>query len=360
MPQNLKNLSNSAPTREEKLKQEIKELQHQLDAALQSRILDENYEAFVTKALRANVKIPSWTKYTRDTKKHTVMPVANFSDWHLDEVVRPEEIQNKNGYNRRIAERRLKFYFENVCKVAHSYVSGFNYPGIVVNMLGDNFSGFIHEELRRTNADTIMGSLLYWIGPVTAGLEMLADAFGRVWVTGVVGNHGRYDKKPVAKMRAQENFDWLFMHMIKTVLAQKGETRIEWLISNGQKLQFSILDTRIITSHGDECKGGSGIAGMLSPQLIAFSRMKKTYEFDQWWFGHWHNLAAYRGMRCNGTGKGFDEFASLMNFDYQPPLQDFFLVAPRVGVTASWPIHCQLPDEPWAKKKKMHVPFEAV
>jgi hypothetical protein len=131
-------------------------------------------------------------------------------------------------------------------------------------------------------------------------LEKFADEFGQVWVTGVVGNHGRHDKKPLAKMRAKENFDWLFMHMIRTVLEQKGEKRIQWFIANGQKQRFNIFDQRIITSHGDECKGGSGIAGMLSPQLIAYSRMKKTYDFDQWWIGHWHHLSAYRGIRVNG------------------------------------------------------------
>ena len=505
-----------------KLQAENKELHHQLDAALRSRILDESYEDFITKALKVSAKIvqPKWTLTPANSKKHTVMPVANFSDAHLDEVVRPEEIQMKNGYNRQIALKRLQFYTNNVCMVARDFIKGFEYPGITVNMLGDNFSGFIHDELRRTNADTLMGSMLFWVGPVVTMLETFAKEFGQVWVTGVVGNHGRHDKKPVMKMRAHENFDWLFMHMVRTVLEQKGEKRIQFEISNGQKLRFNIFDTRVITSHGDECKGGSGIAGMLSPQLIAFARMKKTYEFDQWWIGHWHHLSAYRGIRVNGcfppeqevlladgtrksistvesgelvttrtgvhkvkhvlpqqfdghlvnlkcgtdmhqlrctpnheiyafkaqeTGalptangqavagafcpsprwipaeylsvgdyiqmsatqrhthrddvewntltvdgrrymrithawreeyhgnvfdleidtdhsysvggftvhnsmKGYDEYASVMNFDFQVPLQDFFLIAPGHGTVASWPIHCMCPDEPWAEK----------
>jgi len=348
-----------APTAETKLRQENAELRAQLETALRARVLDEDYESFVTTALRAKVRRqPDWT-LRAGTAWHTVMPVANFSDWHLDEVVRPEEIQQRNGYNRDIAERRLKFYFTNLVKVAHHYVKGFNYPGLVMNFLGDNFSGFIHEELRRTNGSTMMESLLHWLGPVADGLQLLAGSFGRVWVTGVVGNHGRYDKKPIAKMRAHENFDWLFMQLLKKVLAERGEKRVEFLISNGQKLRFSIFDTRVITSHGDECKGGSGIAGMLSPQLIAFSRMKKTFEFDQWWIGHWHQLGAYRGIRVNGSGKGYDEYAAINNFDFQVPMQDFFLVAPRVGIITSWPIHCQLPDEPWSKPTGKHAPFAA-
>jgi hypothetical protein len=347
---------------EHALVRENRELHRKLREALQARVLDKDYERFVTAALNAPFRQPRWTLATRETasRKHLVVPVTNFSDWHLDEEVRPEEVQHKNGYNRAIAEKRLKLYFANVCKVAHTYVHGFEYPGIVFNMLGDNFSGFIHDELRRTNMATMLASLLHWIGPVSAGLKMLADAFGQVWVTGVVGNHGRYDKKPIAKMRAQENFDWLFMHLLKLMLEREGETRIIFTIATGQKMQFSIFDTRAIISHGDECKGGSGIAGMLSPQLIAFSRMKKTYEFDQWWIGHWHQLGAYRGIRVNGSGKGYDEYAFISNFDFQPPLQDFFLIAPRVGTIASWPIHCQCSEEPWAKARiASSAPFQA-
>jgi len=347
------------PAEEHRLRRENRELREQLGDALEARVLDTSYEQFVSCAMRALPLPPKWAIRPEPAgRSHTVIPVTNFSDWHLDENVRPEEIQFKNAYNRKIAEARLKVYFDGLCRVATNYVKGFKYPGIIVNFLGDNFSGFIHDELRRTNAATMMESLLYWIDPVCAGLRQLADHFGQVWVTGVVGNHGRHDKKPVAKMRAQENFDWLFMHLLKLALERAGEKRITWTISEGHKLQFSVYDLRVITSHGDECRGGSGIAGMLSPQLIAFARMKKTYQFDQWWIGHWHQLGAYRGIRVNGAGKGYDEYASINNFDFQPPMQDFFLVAPQRGVIASWPIFCQADNEPWTAKKLSPVkPF---
>ena len=360
MPKRLAESAAYPPTAEAKLRRENAELRHQLNSALGARVLDEDYERFILKAMQRKVRQPGWTMAVPGQKRHFVVPVTNFSDWHLDEKVNPEEVQNLNGYDRSIALHRLKFYTQNVCKVAHTYVHGFHYPGLVVNFLGDNFSGFIHEELRRTNEGSMMESLIYWLGPVSEMLETFAREFGRVWITGVVGNHGRYDKKPLAKMRAHENFDWLFMQLLRAFLEKKLPTAaIQWQISNGQKLRFNIFDQRIITTHGDECKGGSGIAGMLSPQLIAFSRMKKTYEFDQWWCGHWHHLASYRGIRVNGTGKGYDEYAALFNFDFQPPMQDFFLIAPRAGVIASWPIHCQLPDEPWVKHPPAAAAFSS-
>ena len=49
----------------------------------------------------------------------------------------------------------------------------------------------------------------------------------------------------------------------------------------------------------------------------------------------------------SGTGKGYDEFASIRNFDFQEPQQDFFLVAPERGVIASWPIFVEEKQKPF-------------
>lgn len=348
---------------EHRLKQENTALRRELQDAVAARVLDENFEQFVRRYLERKVTVPAWTRPPARERRHEVIPVACFSDWHLDEVVRPEEIQHKNGYNRQVAEVRLELYFQNLIKVLTRYLSpGFRFPGLVFPMLGDNFSGFIHEELKQTNADVIFGSLLHWLPRMAAGLRLLADVFGQVWVPVVVGNHGRNTRKPIMKMRARDNLDWLFAHLLRRELENAGETRVQFCISDGQKLQFSVYHTRFLASHGDEAKGGSGIAGMLSPQLIAMSRMKKTYDFDLWLLGHWHYQAAYRSIRVNGSGKGYDEYAAISNFDFQVPLQDCFLVAPRqaghLGVIADWPIMCQSPDEPWVRDRAPAQPFQ--
>jgi hypothetical protein len=224
----------------------------------------------------------------------------------------------------------------------------------VVTVLGDMFSGNIHEELRQTNADVLLSSLLHWIGPTAAGLRLLADEFGQVWANGwMAGNHGRMTHKPIAKNRVRDNVDWLFAQLVKRELEQSGEKRVHFTIAESHKHLFQVYNTRFMATHGDEARGGSGIAGMLSPQLIAMSRMKKMYDFDVWLLGHWHYQADYRGLRVVGSGKGYDEYALISNFDYQEPKQDFFLLDPRRGVCANWPIF--LEDAPELKSGKEFV-----
>jgi hypothetical protein len=347
---------------EHRLKKENRDLREQLKEALEERVLDENYQDFISRVTRQEIKVPDWTVSPRAKgAAHDVIPTLVVSDWHLDEVVRPEECQWKNGYNREIAERRLKNLFVNTIKVANEYIKGFTYPGICMPMIGDMLNGHIHQELKETNVDTTIGSLVYWIGPMAAGIKMLADAFGKVWIPLVVGNHGRNSIKPISKMRARDNFDFLFGQILTQQFA--GDKRVSFAISDGHKYMYELYGVRFIVSHGDECRGGSGIAGMLSPLLIAQARMKKTYDFDYWLIGHWHHRAAFRGIRVNGAGKGFDEYAFINNFDFQPPQQDFFLTDARRGVVGEWPIFVQSKDESWVKKEptpiKQKVAFQA-
>lgn len=347
------------PVAEHRLKRENAELRRKLDEALTAREDSQTTEAFIREVLARPLTVPAWVQAPPSRSKRPVMPVAPFSDWHLDEVVEAKQVNGRNAFNREIAERRLKRYFDQVGIICRDYVQGFEYPGIVFPMLGDIFSGHIHEELRETNEDTTPGSLVHWLGPVAAGLEQLAAQFGRVFVTAVVGNHGRNTRKPVAKLRVRDNFDWFFAQMLAKHFAK--DKRFTFVIGESHKQIVDVFGLRILFSHGDECKGGSGIAGMLSPQLIAFSRMKKQLDFDLWCLGHWHHRSAYRGIRVNGSGKGFDEYAAVMNFDFQTPQQDLFFVAPGRGVIAEWPVFCHCDDEPWvpAARRSAPAPFTA-
>lgn len=67
-------------------------------------------------------------------------------------------------------------------------------------------------------------------------------------------------------------------------------------------------------------------------------------------YGHWHSLVlGVRGLLGNGSLKGYDEYAFVSNFDYEPPQQALWLVQPRVGVTGRWPIHVLGDDEDYSK-----------
>jgi hypothetical protein len=215
---------------------------------------------------------------------------------------------------------------------------------------GDIFSGIIHEELVETNAATIFDSLLYWCEPIAAGIRLLRDAFGRVFLPCVVGNHGRRQRKPHAKNRAQDNFDYFFYHLLRKTLPDKT---IEFKISDSADQSYTVFNTRYLLTHGDQFRGGSGIAGMLSPLLIGDARKRERENavqrpYDYLVMGHWHQLAFLRGLIVNGSLKGYDEYAFVSNFRFEPPRQAFWITDAHHGVTITAPIHVAAEDEQYS------------
>lgn len=317
------------------LKDENRELAEELE---QSKI----YRELFSKLEDYSVEPPDWLRKERKGNQKLSMPSAILSDLHLDEVVFPEQIGYVNAYNREIALERLRLFFENVVELSSDYITGLRYEGFVLNMLGDTFSGFIHEELARTNADTMFGSLLFWIDPVMAGLKMLADAFGKVYVPFVPGNHGRMSRKPQSKNRAADNLDSLFGKLLQKF---NTDPRIIIHVSESADYYYQIYKTRFGATHGDQFRGGSGIAGLMSPLMLGDHRKRSRQQavqqpYDVLLMGHWHQLLFLGKMIINGSLKGYDEYAFTSNFAFEPPQQAFFVTDPDYGVTITAPVHC--------------------
>lgn len=284
---------------------------------------------------------PGWLAPKRRSKKHRATASLLLSDLHLDEVVDPAQVEFANKYDRRIAELRLKRVFERTIIVARDYVAGVEWDGVVCWLGGDIFSGNIHEELKETNEATILESLDHWLPRLADGIDMLAGEFGKVHVPVVPGNHGRMTRKPIAKNRAQDNFDWY----VGKALARefKSDDRVTFQVSDAPDTDVAIYDTQFLFTHGDQFRGGSGIAGMLSPLMLGKHRktsrnMQLGRPFDWMVMGHWHQYASVQGLIINGSLKGYDEYAFVSNFGYEDPRQAFWVTTPEHGITISAPI----------------------
>ena len=287
---------------------------------------------------------PAWTRKPPKVGKKHGTPWLLLSDLHLDEVVQPAEIGHANAYNRKIAEQRLRRTFEGAAELPRRYWSGIEYDGIVVAMLGDIYSGDIHDELAQTNEDTILGSVLHWAEHLAAGIALLADEFGKVHVPVVVGNHGRRSRKPRAKFRARDNFDWFTGHLLARQFAH--DPRVTFAVSEAADCIVQSYTTRVMCTHGDQASGGAGIGGIWPPIMRLDARKRQRQAavnapYDQMVIGHWHSLTYGRDWVVNGSTKGLDEYAFQGNFGFEPPAQGMFLITPEHGRTWTAPIFCQ-------------------
>lgn len=288
---------------------------------------------------------PKWLKSPpKKNKQHHAIPCLLLSDLHLDEVVFPEQLMGMNAYNREIARLRLQETATNFVKVARDYWTGLTYDGVIVFLAGDIFSGDIHEELKETNEDTILGSLDYWIDPLADALRLFADEFGKVHVPVVVGNHGRMTRRPRAKFRARGNFDWLIGRALQR--AFRNDDRVTFDVSESADCLVDVYDKKIMATHGDQASGGSGIGGIWPPLMRLDARKRQRQEavqqgYDLLVMGHWHTLTYGPSFIVNGSLKGFDEYAFTENFGFEQPQQAAWLMVPEHGKTWTAPIFCQ-------------------
>lgn len=287
---------------------------------------------------------PKWLTPARrkKTARHATVGLM-LSDLHLDEVVRAAEMNDVNAYDRRIAELRLAKVIDTTVMLVGEIFPTLTIDGAVVLWAGDVFSGIIHQELRETNDAPLLDSIRHWEPIIAGAFTRLADAFGKVHVPVVCGNHGRLSIKPVAKGRARDNVEWLLAHMLAKTLA--GDRRITFDIPESADMLVQVYDSVVRLEHGDGFKGGSGIAGAMSPLLLGVHRatrqaMAEGRPFDVMAVGHWHQyiVAPSKGLVVNGSLKGYDEYARRMKFEPEPAQQAFWLWTPEHGISFSAPI----------------------
>lgn len=292
----------------------------------------------------AKLRPPFWLTPKAPTRGHRATVNLLITDTHFDEVVRPEEVDGLNAYNREIGELRLRATFDGTIKLARHYLSGVTYDGVCLMLGGDIFSGLIHEELKESNETEIMASVVHWIEPLEAGINLLAAEFGKVHVVGVPGNHGRNTRKPRFKGRATDNFDWLLYKLIERDYAKREDVTVQ--VGNAMDAQVQVYGTRYLLTHGDQFRGGSGISGAMAPLLLGAHRKTRRataagQPYDVMVMGHWHQecLLPSQGLMVGPCLKGYDEFAYGCNFPPSPPAQALWITTPEHGVTWKTPVY---------------------
>ncbi len=313
--------------------------------------------AFIGKAieLAKTSTPPVWKRKKKaSTNKHPTYAVAMLSDVHGDETVFPEQVDFMNGVDRGISFARLQNFFNNTLEIADRWLGdNIEYDGITVTLGGDMVTGYIHDELRETNAAPIFDTVFDYGRRIVAGLILLSEYFPVVRVPCVVGNHGRLDKKPRHKNAVHDSYDWaMYQFMQEMVKAHGLQDRIQFIISDSPDQRFTIYDTSFLLTHGDQFRGGNGISGIYTA-LMKGDHDKRRREsrvgraYDWLLLAHFHQLIFGTRFIVNGALIGYNEYAAAKNYDFEEPQQAFFLVDQNHGLTGRWPIHVKSDTEPW-------------
>lgn len=328
------------------LKSQIKRLQSDLRDAQQERVDHAMIKHKIIGLTREvnDVVPPAWMKSRERSHSQPGVPTLLVSDLHWGEVVDGRQINGANQYNLDIAHSRIRHLAERSVHLCEIISPKMEYPGLVLPLGGDMFSGNIHDELTATNELNSMPCVLDLYGTLVWMIKFFLEYFPSVFVPCVTGNHGRDTKKIWSKDRHHTSFDWLLYCLLAKHFEQ--DKRVTFLIPDGPDAYYKIYSHVYLLSHGDQFRGGDGVIGVLGP-IIRGDHKKRSRNmqinmgYDTMLCGHFHQYVQLQRLIVNGSLKGYDEYAYANNFPYEPAQQALWLTHPKYRITYRMPVQVQ-------------------
>lgn len=319
-----------------KLKREITEL-----ARRQKALLEELEEARERQALLDFVRlVPTIRTPARragvDRTQRPATPVAVVSDLHVEEPVKPEKVDFKNEYNLEIAELCIQRIAEAVCWFADD--KRFDMRSCVVAIIGDTYSGVIHEDLLESVQLLPMQVICWLLERLERMLRFIAanTKFERIVVPCADGNHGRNTPRMRIQTRTENSLEWLMYTQLAARL--KDEPRIEFQIADGIYTHLQVHNTHIGFTHGDTFGGGGGLGGPVPGIRRKLAVDRQHRRIDHVVMGHFHSRQDYGDVVMNGSGIGVAPYGVANHFSPEQRQQTWFLVDAEHGKGLCAPI----------------------
>lgn len=329
--------------------QEIQEFKEKNRSLKDKRITDQALKTLIEKndkleaELNASLEMknainPQVFDYKVSDSKSEATAVVLASDFHLEETVRPETVNNLNKFDLKIAEARVKEFFQNTLKLVEKEQFSTRIDTLVLALLGDFISGNIHEELLENCSLRPIDASIFAENLLISGIEyLLANSELNLVIPCHVGNHTRITKKvhiSTEKGNSLETF--MYYHMMNHF---KGNARVKFLISDSYLSYVTIYNYTICFQHGHAIKYGGGVGGITIPARKAVSQWQKLRNADLYCFGHFHTFFDGGNFICNGSLIGYNTFAVFIKGDFETPRQAFFLIDKKRGCkTVTTPI----------------------
>lgn len=263
------------------------------------------------------------------------------SDWHVEETVEPGTVEAVNQYDLAIAKARIERFFQNGLKLVEMCRSRSNIDTLVLAVLGDLITGYIHEELVEGNQLSPTEASYYAYEQLTAGLDLLVEhgGFRRIIVPCCWGNHGRTTERPRIATAAQNSYEWLLYRFL--LAKYQDHPVVSMKLPEGYHNYLEVYGQLIRFHHGDGIRYSGGVGGLhipLNKAIAQWNKFKRAY-LDV--LGHWHSRKSSSDYITNGSIIGFNAYSIRIKADFEPPCQSFFLMHPQRGKTVEAPIHVE-------------------
>lgn len=275
----------------------------------------------------------SSTKTSKENKDTTA--ILLLSDIHPDETVVSSSVLGLNEYNPEIARQRLEAYFINAVKLISHHQRSYVINDVVLGLIGDLISGYIHEELQQTNSMSPLEAVHFIKSIIMSGLSYFQENLDvqKIKVVCVAGNHGRTSKKIQHNNFTQMNYEYFLYKDLELMCQQLHYDKFEFIIPKCSMAIVEIYGKRYLFGHGHFFKYFSGIGGLYIPLLRWYTRIANLLNIERAFLGHWHTTVSIKEAVINGSVIGYTPFALDLGLPYEVPQQQMVLLNRLRGFT---------------------------
>ena len=267
---------------------EIRSLQQQLKKSEERRRLaEENLKHAEQQLAEANLRQEHLDLLNREPNVRSVSykktkptghasAIVVWNDWHVEELVDSKTVNGLNEYNLQLAEKRFLKSLEKTILLLESARTISKIDHLVLGLLGDHITGYIHEELVESNLLSPTDALLLCHDLIATGIKFLLK---EAKVAGV-GYHNLLEVQ-------------------------------------GKLVRFH---------HGDAIKYGGGVGGLTIPTLKAIAQWDRAQRADLDIFGHYHQFLFHKKFVCCNCMIGYNAYALKIKADHSDPSQTFIVM----------------------------------
>lgn len=310
-------------------------------AAQEKRDLKKEHGALLgeVKRLRAELEVFTRASHTPEilvydkpaSQRSDAVACALASDWHVEEPVDRGSVMGLNEYNLDVATTRARNYFRNVLRLTDMAARDSRINTLYLGILGDLFSGWIHDEL---TANTLLApgdAAVFVNGLICSGIDfLLRESTYEIEVDALPGNHGRMTEKMHFGDPTGTSLETVMYHMIASRYSENPRVRFRVATASEVHVRFfERFKMRLV--HGYEINYGGGVGGISIPLNKRLAQWNSTIAADLTCLGHFHQLMFLPRAVINGSLIGYNNYAKHFGFTYEPPQQAFFLIHARHG-----------------------------
>lgn len=262
--------------------------------------------------------------------------VACATDWHIGETIRPEQVSGLNTFNIPTAKRRIANFFDRVVRLTVKERQDIKIDELVLFLGGDLIDGALHLDTVMTNeiAEPMRQAVICQ-ELIEAGLNFLIaeGKYKRITVVCCDGNHGRITQKMHSNSRQGNALEYYMYYNLANRYPQ-----LNWVIADGVHAYLKVYDYTIRFHHGDTISFG-GVNGPYTYLNRRIYQWDQGHKADYSVQGHLHTYTlGTRRWLINGSLVGYSPYALTFGGEFQPPIQAFFLMDKKRGVTVQIPI----------------------